>query len=174
MNPLFEKIKDQKAPTFVSVKGYENKQGEISNYVINLGFDYGKMVDRDIQKLENASFEDELLEKARVTLLKRLLKNKDPKTQSNQSKGQQDAYYNPCKGLKFHIESGTFYFFGQKIRKKVLRAVEYKPKNSRPLTIAQNKVKKELNLSSHKLRQFKVQKCLNVVFRGDTWELLMK
>ena len=39
---------------------YTNKQGEVSNYLVQLGGVYKNGLEKNIEKLKNASFEDEV------------------------------------------------------------------------------------------------------------------
>lgn len=155
---------------FISVRGYENKEGEISNYVLNLGSKYENAKKKDIAKLEaklaKGNFESELQKQAIEELLASL---KNPN--ENMSKGQTDSYVT-IEGfpmLRKHVVTNDLYIFGQKISKKVVVPVEYKPVNSRPLTIEKNKVRKELSTS--KLRLIKLGKEDQIAINGRVIQL---
>jgi len=82
---------------------YTNKQGVVSNYQVVLGFSYRNGQLENIEKLENASFDDEALENSRIEMLTKAKDNLDPKTKSNQSKAQDETYQHLHKGVKVHI-----------------------------------------------------------------------
>jgi hypothetical protein len=151
---------------------YTNSYGEISTYNVLLGADYGVAKGKDLVTLQNASFAEQGLEEARIRLVNAILKNLDPKTQSNQSKAQQDAYMNIGKGLRFHVESETVkvmaYLQGktQSEEQKAQTIANQESGNfkikkvtkSRQTTIDQNKVKKTLDLRERKIVQFTFSK----------------
>jgi len=161
--------------SFVSIKGYLSvTTQELSDYVINVGADYGNAVLKDIKTLESASYDDATMEIARLKLLTSLLKNRDEKTQSNQSKAQQDAYYHLTGNgsVKLHIENGTLHIFGMSISKKVIEPAKKPAKaSSNPIIIAQYKIQKDLNLSTPKWRNFKFEQFDIVKTGGENFSL---
>lgn len=161
--------------SFVSIKGYEAvTSGEISDFVINAGASYANAVEKDIKTLESASYDDAVMESARVKILTSLLKNQDAKTQSNQSKAQQDAYIKLTENgsVKLHIEQRTLHIFAMEISKKVISpATKEKSKSNNPLVIAEYKVKKDLNLSTAKWRNFKFEGFDTIKTGGNTFNI---
>ena len=143
--------------SFFAVKGYQNEQGEISNYVINVGSDFEKAKKADIKFLQNlkvATIKDAksdvvLLEQARQELLKALIE-----PSKTRSEGQTDAYEHIAPNVKRHLTNGNLYVFGTRVNKNVLVKGTYPVVNSRPLTIAKDEIR-EL-LKSTKYRQFKL------------------
>lgn len=132
--------------SFVSIRNYTNKQGEVSNNLINVGASYEKAKQKDIELLENLdatqyTFKSapDLIEEARVELIKAFLKPDE-----NRSQGQKDAYTNIVPGVKVHNETGVLYIYGYRENKTVLKEGEYKAVKSAPLTIAKNELRKLL------------------------------
>ena len=166
MNKLF----DFKGCRFASFD-YVNAQGVVSTYNVLIGAIYGNAVEKNIQALESVKYDDELMEQARVALLTSSKNNLNPKTASNQSKAQNEAYTHLGKGLKIHNENGGLYLQGycidktqteeQKAQTKInaesgnFAPPKAKAKNPRPLTIAKDKVKKELGLRNENMVMFK-------------------
>ena len=58
------------------------------------------------------------------------------------------------KGVKLHKETNTLHLYGLVVYKRVLIPGNYKEVKSRPLTLAKNKLKKDLPVN--KFRQFKL------------------
>jgi len=169
---ILDQIKNSKGAKFISIRGYENSKGEISNQTILTGASYEKAVANDIKKLENAHYADAELDAIRVELLNRMIANANGgKDQSNQSKAQSEAYYNVCDGVRFHIESENFFIQGYGISKTVIQKGEYKESNPRPKTILQNKIKKDLNLLTSKYKQFKLTNVSEVAIGGKVLAL---
>ena len=69
-------------------------------------------------------------------------------------------------GLKQHTENNELYVYGMLVHKTILSEGEYKEKNSKPLTIAKNIIRK--NLRTSKYRQFKIGKAEQFKIKGDT------
>ena len=150
---------------FVSVRGYENSEGEIANYVLNLGSKYENAKKKDIARLQailkEGKFTSDLQKQAVEDVLQSLIAPSEAR-----SKGQTETY-ETVQGfpmLKRHVVTKDLYIYGQKISKKVLVAGNYKHVNSKPLTIEKNKVRKDLSTS--KLRLMKLGKEDEIVVRG--------
>ncbi len=164
-----------KGTSFVGINNYENKQGEVSNQTIVAGITYENCLVNDfktLQEKQNEIFETlgkefsaELLETAYknvyASLEKRLSSEevKEALRQQNDktillSDAQKDAYVHITKGIKVNKETNQIHVFGLVVRKKVLKAIEYKQTNSRELTIAQNKIKKFCEFKQDKYRSF--------------------
>jgi hypothetical protein len=167
---------NQKGAKFVAFKGYENKQGEISDITVNIGVSYGNAKERDTEKLRNASNFSHLkfegltvasyAEQARIALLEANIMPSVTKSQA-----QKDAYEVIVPNiLKVHKETGALFVFGFVHSKTVVKEGEYKAVNSSPLTIAKNVIKKALDAS--KYRQYDIQKIGMVRINGEIIELL--
>jgi hypothetical protein len=162
-------VKSPNGVTLVSIKGYRNSYGEISNNVVNVGASLSNAKNKDIEKLQSldvTTYGDSiLLEKARVELINSFIKPNE-----NRSQGQIDAYTIVAKGIKVHNETGEIYIFGLRKDKKVIEQGVYPIVNSKPLTIAKNTLKK--NLKSSKFTQFKLS--ATSVIRTNGEELIFE
>lgn len=137
---------------FFGVRNYENQNGEISNYVVNVKVNYDKLKIKDIETCKNFNTSNEIEIQAKNALLTAFLKPTD--ATKNRQNGQIDAYIYICDGVKMHKESLDLFFVGQRVSKKVLVAGIYPTVNSKPLTIAKNKIRK--NFSTTNYRSFKI------------------
>jgi uncharacterized protein YjbI with pentapeptide repeats len=147
---------------------YTNSYGEVSTQTVLLGATYENAKLKDIATLEGASFPEQNLDVARLTLLTALLKNMNDKTRSNQSKGQIDAYTNLYKGIGIHNETGKVSILAKFIKKTVSAeqkaqtefnkaSGEFKVRkvvNSRQTTLDKKEVTKTLDLEQAKIRRF--------------------
>ena len=164
-----------KGTSYVGIRNYENKQGEVSNQTIIAGITYENCLLNDfkvLQENQNKVFEvlgkdysNELIEKAYKNLYDSLEKRlsseevKEALRQQNDktimlSDAQKDAYVHITKGIKVNKETNQIHVFGLVQRKTVLKAIEYKQTNSRELTIVQNKIKKLCEFKQDKYRNF--------------------
>lgn len=172
---LVANAKTIKGTSFVGIANYENSKGEVSNQTIVAGITYEKCLVNDfnvLQQKQNEVFETlqktyslEIIEKAYTNLFtsleKRLsseevkeeLRRQNDKT-INLSDGQKEAYLHIAKGIKLHLETQKLHIFGLVVRKKVVKAIEYKEVKSRELTIVQNKIKKLCEFKQDKYRNF--------------------
>lgn len=152
---------------FVGIREYEAKTSqEIANHVVNVNFSYAKAVLNDIEKLQTATNEDiinivskfgigaELVSQAIDKLLNSFIKNQNPETASNQSKAQKDVYIHVTSSIKMNKETKNFHIYALTVSKDILVDGIYKEVNSRPLTIAQNAVKKYFAFTTAKYRNF--------------------
>lgn len=190
VNKLVSNISQQfenvSRPTFLGIKNYESKSsGEIADHVILTNFSYKNAVKRDLQKLQvitenekirlaiNSGFSIDLINEAIEKLSTSFINNQNEETKSNQSKAQTDAFTRINEAIKIHNETGQVYIYGLHIKKNVHVDGEYKKVNSRPLTLCQNWLKKELNFSTSKYRQFIVDKNMlsAVNLNGESFQL---
>lgn len=165
---------------------YTNSKGEKSEYIININISYGNAVNKDIEKLQsvtpeqiekimndNKLFNLEMIQKNIQTLLDSFLKNQNIETASNQSVAQNTAYINISPCLKYNFETGLLYLHGAKVHKKVIVPIEYKPVNSRIDTLCKGTIKRVLNFSTEKYRQFIItpDQLKRVKMNGTEWVL---
>lgn len=161
-----------KGVTFLGLRNYQNKQLETSNYLINLGVSYEDQKSKDIEYLKNLditkmSFNSPLtlIEEARQKLINSFIAPDE-----NRSNGQINAYTHICKGLKVHNESGLLYIYGYLVNKTVtIKGEAKKEVNSRPLTLAQNELRKELKTG--KFVSFIVSVGNTIKVSGETLEI---
>jgi len=172
---LLAVAKTIKGTTFVGVRNYENKQGEVSNQTILAGITYENALQNDfitLQENKNIIFEEltkkhsfELVTQAYENVFNSLEKRlsseevKQALREQNdptikRSDAQKDAYIHLAKGVKLNKETEEIHIFGMVVKKEVLKAVEYKQTNSKELTIVQNKIKKLCEFRQDKIRTF--------------------
>jgi hypothetical protein len=157
-----------KSPTgvsFVSIKGYTNSYGEVSNNLVNVGASLTNAKAKDIETLQSLDVttlngDSILLEKARVELINSFITPNE-----NRSNGQIEAYTIVAKGIKVHNESGEIYVFGLRNTKSILTEGNYPIVNSKPLTIAKNAIRK--NLKSSKFTQYKISATSVIKTNGE-------
>ena len=157
-----------KSPTgvsFVSIKGYTNSYGEVSNNLVNVGASLTNAKAKDIETLQSLNVTELggdtiLLEKARVELINSFIAPNE-----NRSNGQIDAYTIVAKGIKVHNETGEIYVFGLRTSKTIIEQGVYPIVNSRPLTLAKNALKK--NLKSSKFTQYKISATSVIKTNGE-------
>ena len=177
-----------KGTSFVGINNYKNKEGEVSNQTIVAGITYENCLLNDFKALQEKQkevfevlgkeFSAELLETAYknvYTSLEKRLSSEDVKEALRQqndktialSDAQKNAYVHITKGIKVNKETNQIHVFGLVVRKKVLVPIEYKQKNSRELTLAQNKIKKLCEFKQDKYRSFVFEKA-QVKMQGVT------
>lgn len=164
----------RKSPTgvsFFSVKNYKNKFGEVSNQLINVGINYGKSKEQDIEFLRNldvtklkSEFSKIELEKAKVALIQAFEKPNEAR-----SNGQIDAYTVITDGVKVHNETGLLYIYGYRVSKTVLVEGEYPTVNSKRETLVKNELRKLLK--TDKYTNFSIEVGNELTAKGETIEL---
>lgn len=156
--------------SFFSIRDYSNKKGEVADYLINVGADYGKAKEKDFKFLTNLkveklkSFNSSIanLKKARLSLLKSLVR-----PDKNRSEGQTKAYKGIRSNVKINNKTGKLYIYGFKISKRVkVENPEIKIPNSTKLTIAKNEIKKFMK--SSKFSNFIVSSAKSMSVSGKT------
>jgi len=167
--------KTVKGTTFVGVRAYENKQGEVSNQTLLVGINFENVLMHDfkaIKEKQNDLIFDltkehkievvlEAYKKVYDSLEKRLSDEQTKEALREQgdrtilaSDAQIDAYKHLAKGVKQNLTTNQLHVFGLVVKKTVLVPIEYKTVNSRELTIVQNKIKKYCNFKQDKYRTF--------------------
>ena len=181
MSPKAEKLINmvksaiRNSPTgvsFFSVQHYVNQSGEEATHTFNIGASYDKAKAKDIQFLKNLDVltltdcvsSKVLLEQARVKLLDAFLS-----PNKTASFAQQDAYTHIASGVKVHNETGKLYIYGLRVNKVIHKEGVYEKTNKKPLTIAQDEIKKHLKTAQ--FRQFIVSECEGVKGNGQTIEI---
>jgi glutaminase len=157
-----------KSPTgvsFVSIKGYTNSYGEVSNNLVNVGASLTSAKYSDIETLQSLDVtalngDSILLEKARVELINSFIAPNE-----NRSQGQIEAYTIVAKGIKVHNETGEIYVYGLRKSKTTLVEGVYPQVNSKPLTLAKNQLRKELK--SSKFTQYKLSATSVIKTNGE-------
>lgn len=165
--------------SYVGVRDYTNKQGEISNQLLNVGVSYEKMMQNDFLNLqinkENLiielakKFDIALIEKAYnelyVSLEKRLSKPeiKEKLRQENdstikRSDAQKDAYTHIATGVKVHNETGKINVFGFVERKTIIKAIVYENSEQKDLTKCKRTIEKFCKCKLLKYKTFDFDK----------------
>jgi hypothetical protein len=180
----FVSVKNIKGTSFVGVKNYENKEGEVSNQTFVVGIDYENLLKNDYDKLLafdvstlKTNIDAEIVKEAYTELLDSLRKRlADEQTKAKllakgdktivASQAQKDAYIHLCKGLK--TQDNSLYIYGLMVRKQVIKAIEYKKVNSFAKTIAKNLIKKAADLRETKYKMFKLGKLEELKIAGVT------
>lgn len=193
MKRLFETIKGIKVlvtaktikgTSFVGIRGYENKFGEIANLTLLVGFDYPKMLKKDKEKLLNLNLNpiiEKYGEKVAKTALEELLISIEKRSATEQEKdllrkqndetikrsdAQINAYTNLATGVKLHNETNQIHITGIALNKKVIKKGIYKIVKSRPKTLAKNEIKKLADLKHTKIRTFILKHTDTVKLKG--------
>lgn len=161
---LINTLKKFNGVQFISISNYTNKNGEVSNVLLNIGASLHKAKKKDVYKLENTVFNDPLKEIAKNEIINSL---KAPLKKRSES--QKDAYINICNGLRMHINTGKLYIYGLQVKKKILVRGEYPTVRNKPLTIAKNELKK--GLKSSKFRQYELSNIVNISIDGNKLKL---
>jgi hypothetical protein len=166
MTELLEKLKTITGVSFVSVI-YTNEQNEKQHTTFNVGVSYEKAKQKDLEYLKNLDITElnsdlsvEILTEATQSLI-----NDFEKTISKE-KVKTNNFIHITNGLKQHTENNELYVYGMQVHKTILSEGEYELKNSKPLTIAKNTIRK--NLKTSKYRQYKIGRAEQFKIKGDT------
>lgn len=175
--------------SFVGVRNYTNKQGEVSNQTFLVGINFIKLLQNDLAKLKAfdikplfAEYDKEIVTKAYSELVTSLVKRTASEIEKEvlranndktiaQSDRQHDLYTPLAKGLKTKVdENGVefLYLSGLSVRKEVLEAIEYKPTKSQVKTIVKRKIEKLAELRIKKYRMFKLGRLEDLQIQGVT------
>lgn len=161
---ITKKFSKLNGSSFVGIKAYTAKtSGETANHVVNANFSYGNAVEKDLNALVNADveaislkigFSEELTAQAVKNLRVAFECNKNEETASEQSIAMKNAFLPITNSIKLNLESGKLHIYALAVSKEILVAGEYKKVNSREMTLCQNAIKKELNFTTSKYRNF--------------------
>lgn len=141
--------------TFCSVKNYTNEEGEVADYLINIGVNYQTAKQKDIKFLNeldvttmewNCPMVDII--KAKQELITSLEKPNEVRSQA-----QKDAYIHINEAIKVHTDTLELFVFGSKVKKTIVESVDYGADTRKPLTKAKDELRKLMK--STKYRQFK-------------------
>jgi len=156
---------------------YESKStGEVARYTIQLGFSYRNCLEKSKLALEIESASLNGLDKQAADELLNSFAASLNGTQENYTKENtyvdvSDSSGKTVQGIKRNINDNTLQIFGLLHSKVQISppTIEDKPVKSRPLTVAKNKLRKDLPVG--KFREFALE-YLNVVkLNGETLEL---
>lgn len=165
-------VKTIKGTSFVSVRNYENKDGEVSNQTFLVGVDFQNILKSDLETLKAFDIQPLLADHSKevvmqayeellTSLVKRTASEEDKEelrkandSTMNRSDAQSDAFVHVAKGLK--AQGTDLYVYGLCVRKTVLVEGTYKTVKSQEKTIVKNKIKKLADLKENKFKQFKL------------------
>ena len=163
---LIENLQSITGVSFVSIT-YTNEHNEKQLTTFNVGVDYDKAKQKDLEYLKNidistlnSSISSEILTEATQSLIS------DFEKTISKEKVKTNNFIHVANGLKFHTEKHELYVYGMQIQKTVLSKGEYKEDTRKPLTIAKDEIRKYLRTS--KYRQFKIEKAEQFKIKGDT------
>jgi hypothetical protein len=171
---LIAMLANQCTPKFISVRNYTNQEGEVSNYVVNIGADFATakesdglfLLDGDNLKTIDFGNVASYSEEARIALLEANMKL--TRESVVRSEAQTNAYTTICENIRMHNETGRLYIYGFRVSKTVLVPGNYGPDTRRALTIAKDRIREKLKAS--KFRQFCLDKIVEVRMNGETLE----
>jgi hypothetical protein len=159
LETLVSQMKANAKGRFVSIKGYVNSDGEISDYVIRVGISLNTLKRADRLTLQSNTFTDITKENARITLLTAV--SHDP-NQTKVTKLSEHKNY-LCKGVYENTEKKEIYITGYIVSKRVIVPSNKKDVIKKPETIIKDEIKEELNLKLEKYRQFNLSKVSSIV-----------
>lgn len=164
---FFNKFQGLKGAKFIGIRNYvSTSTGEISNVVVNVNVSYENAVKFDLESLQAIESNDlEIIGKSKGLDLEQVKKahaeliisftNKVEGIETNQSKGQKDAYINLGKGLRLHKDTLNLYVWGFVQSKEIVKEGEYKKVNSSDKTIAKRVIEKQF-CKSAKFRNYNI------------------
>lgn len=186
MKKFFDKFNSLKGASFIGIKGYENKYGEVSNLSVVANFDVRKAKERDLatlKALNNGDLQDiadandlpmETLKVALSELIasgeKNLSENMDERT--NQSKAQAEAYIRLSPSVKLHKETLNVFVEGMINSKTVLVEGEYPVRNKRVKTLCKEAIGKHCDLRMLKYRIYNVGSMDDLNITGSTLQFV--
>lgn len=146
--------------TFLSLVDYCNSQEEVADYSIVFHVSYQHLLERSIEQLESYQPLDDLEKEAKLSLLdsyrRSLQKVKESPIEEREDgyRHFQDSEGGWIKGVKLHEETETLHLYGKIVHKTVKKGGSKKEVKSSPLTLAKQKLSRDLPVS--KWRQFKL------------------
>lgn len=155
-----ELAKLRSSSTFLTLAGYRNDHGEIADFNIVFHMSYKNALLRSLAVLEGVVPADDLEAQAKKELIESFMTSLD-KMETTPIEEIDDSYHRftdengqYIKGVKLHEETNTLHLYGLVVHKKTLMPGVYKKVNSKPLTIAKDKLRRLCPVS--KFRQFKI------------------
>ncbi len=163
---------------FASLTYLSKKAGELARYNVSLGFSYHNLVEKSVTELEilmaeNQSVWNELQKQAAANVMASLKKTLAAHAagQQNEDYTKKDQYIPLGNGASLNISDNTIQLFGLVNSKVVLVKGEYKAVNSRPLTIEQDKIRKQLSISKFREFALDLSQVAQIKVNGETLEM---
>lgn len=163
---------------FASLVYTTKKTGECARYTVNLGFSYNTLVEKSVTELEILMAENETvwgeLEKAAAaevmaSLVKTLEAHKNG--QQNEDYTKKDQYIPVANGVNINTVDNTVQLFGLLHTKVSITPGVFKAVKSAPMTIAKNKIRKQLSISNFREFAMDLSQLETVKVNGTTFEI---
>lgn len=185
MNNIQQKFNALKGAKFIALKNYENSFKEVENVVINTNISTKNAKLKDLEKLENLTFNDlsiiakrnflnlKVVEIAFNELLKAQRKNVGVfENRTDSSKKVSLAFDNQNNGTKFHLKDDTLTIYGFVISRKVLKEGNRPQRKSSEKTIAKEAIKRYCNFHMLKYRTYKLNRIKDCIeINNETIEI---
>ena len=148
---------------FVSVKGYTNQQGEVSDYLVNGSASYEAVLARSIEQASRMSPENVVrgcpscasIEGAQMAIDEVLASWAESLRRLQGGEGTRSNFEALAPGVSvLESEPGAVYVWGLLVSKRVRVAVEYRPVKSSPKTLTKRYIER-LTPAAH-FRRFKL------------------
>lgn len=140
-------------PRFVGVTYRSKSTGELARHTFIIGADYRNTVEKSLVELNRIAptlhgIDLEAANKVQASLTKSLLAIESGTENPDYTKA--GMYESICPGLKISLADGSLELCGLSHGKTVIEAGEAKPDTRRPLTVAQDKLKKALPIGKYR------------------------
>lgn len=146
--------------TFLVLHRYRNAQGELADHNIVFHISYKNAVQKSLEIIQSMTVRGSYYIQAKKELIQSFTTSLQ-KTEEMTPEEIEPFYRrflddsgNYIKGVKMHKETGDLHLYGFCHLKKVIERGIYKDRNSSPLTLAKNELRKECPVS--KFRQFRI------------------
>jgi RNA binding exosome subunit len=167
---LIAKATEKSGGNLVSVRGYTNRYGEVSNQRFNISINYQKAMEQDVKLIRNFDV-SELADRFPMPTLRQAqdelvvaLERRINGEGGARSNAQKDAYVNLGNGLR--LKEGTLYLWGLRMDKQKLMEGEYPEVNSSEKTIVKKAIQKHLNTKTNRIINLKLGGLETVKLKG--------
>ena len=176
---ITKQIAQIKGTRFVSLTYLSKSANELSRFTVNLGFSYHNLVKKSVTELEiliaeNQSTWTDLQKTAANNVMASLQKTLAAHAagEQNEDYTKKGQYVPIVNGLNLNTSDNTIQLFGLVQSRTVLVPGVHKTVNSRPLTIEQDKIRRQLSVS--KFREFALDESQinQVKVNGETLEFV--
>ena len=167
-----------KACQFASLTYLSKKHGELARYTVNLGFSYHNLVEKSVTELEIliaensakwSALQNEAAQNVMASLKKTLAAH--AVGEQNEDYTKKGQYIPIGNGVNLNTTDNTIQLFGLVQSKVTLVEGVYPVVNSRPLTIEQNKIRKQLSISKFREFALDLSQIGQVKVNGQTMEM---
>jgi hypothetical protein len=163
LTQVLSTLSQSSSATFASLEYTSKGTGEVARHTINLNVDLERVYREDLEFLKEhkKTLSDPINIQACDELIASLENSLEKGIGNNVNYSQKDVEYihfsdsngNLIKGIKMHPDTQDIILSGYQIHKQVIKeGEEKKPKKSRPLTIAKNRIRSLLK--NNKFRQY--------------------